>query len=362
MMNLKEISRSELVEKYILEEIVAGLKPGDRIPSERELAKVVSVSVPTVNKILVSLTDRGILFRRKGLGTYVSEPSLKEKVVRVITQSPGTYDPQETVNWFNYQFVLEGFSRKAREYGIIAETFFFDQYQPVTPELMRELLLPGADGYLFHMVLKSDWEWARELMRAGKTVVARSYAPSEICHTVYAGMKESYVAALRCLLNQGRGNIVFFHSPVHQDGYSEQHWKEFRAAAEEVGVDIPAERFRTAGLSAREGYSAAEKMIREGVKFDAVLAGTDTRAFGIMQALKDAGMRIPEDVEIVGADDLPQCMKQVPPLSTITYPMYEIGAALCEIFVEVSRGNGTSIINREVKRKFIRRESCGKTE
>ena len=357
-MELKEVSRSELVEKYILEHIIAGLKPGSRIASERELAKMVGVSVPTVNKILVSLTDRGILFRRKGLGTYVAEKSLNGKVVRVITQSVKNYDPMATVNWFNYQYVLEGFSREARKYGIIAETFFFDQYQPVTSERMKELLEPGADGYLFHMVLKNDWLWARELMNAGKTVVARSYAPSEICHTVYAGMKESYVDALKYLRSQGRKRIVFFHLPVHQDGYAEMHWKDVLAAADEVGIDIPSDRLCVAGLSAREGYEAMEKMIQSGIKFDAVLAGTDTRAFGIIQALKDAGIRIPEDVGVIGADDLPQCAEQLPPLSTITYPMYEIGAELCRVFAEAFLGDGASIINREIKRNFIRRESC----
>ena len=357
-MELKEVSRSELVEKYILEHIIAGLKPGSRIASERELAKMVGVSVPTVNKILVSLTDRGILFRRKGLGTYVAEKTLSGKVVRVITQSMKTYDPLATVNWFNYQFVLEGFSRKAREYGIIAETFFFDQYQPVTPERLKELLQPGADGYLFHMVLKSDWEWARELKKAGKTVIARSYAPSDICHTVYAGLKESYIEVLNYLLARGREKILFFHLPIHQNGYSEMHWNDFQAAAEEVGITIPPERLCAAGLSAQEGYEAMKKIIRAGGKFDAVLAGTDTRAFGIMQALRDAGFRIPEDVGIIGADDLPQCVEQLPPLSTITYPMYEIGAELCRVFAEAVLGDSASIINREIKRNFIRRESC----
>lgn len=361
-MELREVSRSELVEKYILDEIVAGLKPGDKIPSERDLAKIVGVSVPTVNKILASLTDRKILFRQKGIGTYVAEPPLRGKVVRVITQSPRTYDPEETVNWFNYQFVLEGFSNAARRHGIIVETFFFNQYQPVTVPLLEELLQPGADGYLFHMVLKSDWDWARELKKNGKIVIARSYAPSDVCHTVYAGMKESYVDALKCLLEQGRRKIVFFHQPVHENGYAEEHWKDFHAAAEEVGIVVPAGYCRLAGLNARQGYAETLKMIREGLEFNAVIAGTDTRTFGIMQALKEAGMRIPEDVEIIGADDLPQSREQVPPLSTITYPMYEIGAALCEIFVEASSCDGTNIINREIQRKFIRRESCGKAK
>ena len=76
-----------------------------------------------------------------------------------------------------------------------------------------------------------------------------------------------------------------------------------------------------------------------------------------MQALKDAGIRIPEDVGVIGADDLPQSMEQVPPLSTITYPMYEIGAELCRVFVEAYQQDGRSLINREVKRCFIKRGS-----
>ena len=106
-MRLREVSRSELVEQYILENIVAARNPGDRIPSEAALSKEIGVAVPTVNKILASLTDRGILFRKKGLGTYVAEQSPKGKVVRVITQSAKKYIPGSTVNWFNYQYVLE---------------------------------------------------------------------------------------------------------------------------------------------------------------------------------------------------------------------------------------------------------------
>ena len=139
-MRLREVSRSELVEQYILENIVAARNPGDRIPSEAALSKEIGVAVPTVNKILASLTDRGILFRKKGLGTYVAEQSPKGKVVRVITQSAKNYIPGSTVNWFNYQYVLEGFSRTAREYGIITETFFFDHYRPVSKETLDETI------------------------------------------------------------------------------------------------------------------------------------------------------------------------------------------------------------------------------
>ena len=358
-MRLREVSRSELVEQYILENIVAARNPGDRIPSEAALSKEFGVAVPTVNKILASLTDRGILFRKKGLGTYVAEQSPKGKVVRVITQSAKKYIPGSTVNWFNYQYVLEGFSRTAREYGIITETFFFDHYRPVNRETLDELLTPGAEGYLYHPVLESDWTWAEELGKAGKIVLARSYKPSPLCHTVCSGLKAPYMEALSYLKKQGRRHLLFFHEPVHATGYAEEHWKDFHDAAADAGLEFAPEYHKECGLLEKDGYTAMKEVLQSGLPVDAVIGGTDSRTFGIMHALQEAGKRIPEDIAVIGADDLPQCTDQLPPLATITYPMYEIGAELCRIFVQALKENNRRIINSEINRKFIWRESAG---
>lgn len=353
----KEVSRSELVEKYIMDKIVSKLEPDSRIPAERALAKELGVALPTINKILVSLTDRGILYRRKGAGTFVAEKSLKGKVVRIVTQSARRYDASETLNWFHYQFVLDGFIRKARECGIVAETFFFDTYHPVTRPLLNELLAPGADGYLFHMVMQENWDWGKLLMERGKIVVARSAVPSDICHSVSADIWDPMHEAIHFLAQRGRKRFAFVMTPPHAD-YSRRQLESFQHALQQENLPFYPELLAEARFTPEVGYRMTMDMLNKGLKFDAIFSGLDTRTFGILKALKDAGLNVPRDVAVWSADDLPECVEQEPPLSVIPYPVYEIGEKICDIFVETFRKKITTLIHHEVPRKFILRESC----
>ena len=114
------------MEKYIVERVIANLKPGDKIPSERELATELGVAVHTVNKSLAALTERGVLYRKKGRGTFIAECSLRGKRVRILTRSMSFYERNAVTNWFNFQYVLEGFSMRAQELGIIPEIFLIN--------------------------------------------------------------------------------------------------------------------------------------------------------------------------------------------------------------------------------------------
>ena len=100
------------------------------------------------------------------------------------------------------------------------------------------------------------------------------------------------------------------------------------------------------------------KLLEEKTAFDAVFAGTDTRAYGIMRALKEAGIRIPEDVAIVGTDNLREDLNSAPTLSSVDYPMHEIGKSLCDVFAEIATGRVQSPVCRALPCKFIKRESC----
>ena len=167
--------------KYILEQVVSCLKPGDKIPSERELSAELEVAVHTVNKSLATLTERGILVRKKGLGTFVAERSLRGKRVRILTFSMGYYKPDFAVNWFNFQYVLEGFSRRAQTFGIVPEIFIQDLSLPPTKKTLEPLLDPDVSGYLFHVHRKLGItrQWAECLRENGKIVLCRSFAPFE---------------------------------------------------------------------------------------------------------------------------------------------------------------------------------------
>ncbi|MFD3875514.1 LacI family DNA-binding transcriptional regulator [Streptomyces sp. NPDC058623] len=81
-----------------------------------------------------------------------------------------------------------------------------------------------------------------------------------------------------------------------------------------------------AGFERSAGYDAAQELLRRAEPFTAVAAANDAVATGVVAALREAGLRIPEDVSVAGFDDLPFCVDTAPALTTVRVPLREAGA------------------------------------
>jgi DNA-binding LacI/PurR family transcriptional regulator len=86
------------------------------------------------------------------------------------------------------------------------------------------------------------------------------------------------------------------------------------------------------------GQLAAEELTRRGVAFDAIFAASDSIAIGAMRALAAAGRRVPDDVAIVGFDDIPSASLTSPPLSTVAQDARHAGEVLVATLLEQLRG------------------------
>jgi DNA-binding LacI/PurR family transcriptional regulator len=94
------------------------------------------------------------------------------------------------------------------------------------------------------------------------------------------------------------------------------------------------------------------------VPFDAVFSGDDEAAVGVLTALRDGGRRVPEDVAVVGFDDLPFAQHLNPPLTTVRAPIEQAGyLAATELFTILATGeaDATTILPVEL----VIRQSCG---
>ncbi|MFF3016742.1 LacI family DNA-binding transcriptional regulator [Streptomyces sp. NPDC057939] len=80
-----------------------------------------------------------------------------------------------------------------------------------------------------------------------------------------------------------------------------------------------------AGFERAAGYDAARELLRRAVPFTAVASANDAVATGVVAALREAGLRIPEDVSVAGFDDLPFCVDTAPALTTVRVPLREAG-------------------------------------
>lgn len=163
--------------------------------------------------------------------------------------------------------------------------------------------------------------------------------------------------ATKHLIDLGRNRIAYIgrmerRSPEHAARYA-----GYAKALREAGVE-PNEQLRVpADNSETHGYGAVQRLIERGDPFDAIFAATDLIAIGAMRALQDAGLRVPEDVSVVGFDDMPLAAYVTPALTTVQQNAQMGGDGLVEGIVNLIQGE--HIQSRLMAPKLIVRESCG---
>ena len=361
-MEFTATNKSELIEDYILKELLPKYKPGDKFPSELDLSQMLNTSRPTIHKVLSGLTSRGLLHRRNGAGTFISPPKLKSDTVLAVLSSPSESSPTHSPSWFTPDYILEEFGASASKFGIGVQITYLHPDERSYVETVEILMKSKAGAYIF-TELGGYGPIIRELRERGALCIARGPAPSETFHCVYGLLKDGVKEGIRALLASGCKSIANFtltsmngmpsrYEIIRQAAYEE--------ALKEAGLPISPELIRVCGGFPHDGYMETRKMLKEGVRPDGIFGGSDMRTFGIIQALKEAGLRIPEDVSILGSDNLPECLEQTPELSTVEYPLRKIGGTMFEILQEANANPSGGIINRGLKCEFIRRGSIRK--
>lgn len=164
--------------------------------------------------------------------------------------------------------------------------------------------------------------------------------------------------ATRHLLDAGRERIAFIgntsrrHSPEHAaryKGYSRS--LALAGITEKSSVVIPADN------SEDIGYKAIEHLLSGDDEFDAVFAVTDWLAIGAIRALQDAGRRVPEDVSVVGFDDMPLAAHITPALTTVRQNTHLAGEGLVRGIVGLIEGE--PVESALMPPQLIIRKSCG---
>jgi len=109
----------------------------------------------------------------------------------------------------------------------------------------------------------------------------------------------------------------------------------------------------------RSGYLGVNILLERGVKFDAIFAGSDMTAIGAYEALQEANIKIPDDVAVIGYDDLPSATQIKPQLTTIRQPIHEKGAKATSILVDLIENRHSGPQQILLPTQLVIRESTG---
>jgi LacI family transcriptional regulator len=99
----------------------------------------------------------------------------------------------------------------------------------------------------------------------------------------------------------------------------------YRAALERAGIEVDRALIRYGDFLHEGGFAAARELLALDDRPTAIFAGSDLQAMGVYEAARHAGLTIPDDLSVVGFDDLPLCQWMSPPLTTVRQPLEEMG-------------------------------------
>ncbi len=162
----------------------------------------------------------------------------------------------------------------------------------------------------------------------------------------------------RHLLELGRRRIGFVNGPLHFEA-SQQRLIGYQQALRNHGIAFDPALVRTGKWNEQSGYELAHELMALPQPPDAIFCASDSLAAGALDALHELGLRIPQDVAVVGFDNRYFSGYQRPPLTTIALPLYEMGSLAGELLLKAIQGEPTHRVIHRVPCTLIKRLSCG---
>jgi len=143
--------------------------------------------------------------------------------------------------------------------------------------------------------------------------------------------------ATKHLIQSGHRNLAVITGPTLLANSAER-LKGFRKALSEARITISPEFIQEASFDSRSGYKAGMRLLRMLPRPTAILACNDMMALGVLHAMHELGLSCPEDVSLVGFDNLEFCEYTSPALTSVYQPGYQMGAAAARLLIDRING------------------------
>ena len=321
---------------------------GRRRATLRDVAKLAGVSVQTVSNATRGRYDLMGEETRARVEAAMSEvgyhPNLTARSLRQAkTNSLGFFVLDEAVSFMAdplTALLVAGMSDVARDAGyevlIRAEKPF-----EVRTSLVRPLLEGRADGAV--AVLSGQPEIRAEYVKMLEDCGAPFVIFDEIIDnpnilSVRTAERESSRQLAEHLISRGHTKIAFIAARVPW-ALTEQRFYGYQDALKAASIDPdPTLELFEASWQADGGRLMAEKLISQQSRPTAIICGSDMLAIGAMNAVKRAGMKVPDDVAVAGFDDFEFSSYTDPPLTTVRVPGYIMGRTAATLLVNVLKG------------------------
>lgn len=270
------------------------------------------------------------------------------------TQTIGVVLPDVTNPFFSN--VLRGIEAVAWEQGyqiLIGDTNNDPERQL---NFLRMLAGKRTDGALV-LATRGD---TRSLLDVGMQiplVLACEYMEGDFFPSVSIDNVAAAYDATNHLVQLGHRRIGFINGP-DEIVLSRDRLRGYLLAMKQTGGDEHAELIRNADFDIAGGRTAAADLLSQKNPPTAIFCANDEMAIGVIQAARQLGVRVPEDLAVVGFDNISMAEVVEPALTTIAQPMHELGRTAMDLLLAAMRG-GPRTGRQVLPHRLVIRRSCG---
>jgi LacI family transcriptional regulator len=335
------------------------MKTKNQSPTIADVAKKAGVSIATVSRVInatVSVAPKTADRVHAAIEELAFVPtSAARTLASRRTNTIGLIFPEISGAFFSP--MVRGIEATAREVG-------FDLLIHVTeethrnPSARRLLGEHNTDGLLIFTDSLDDAEIIR-LHKAGLPLVLMHQTAEDLnIPTITIENKDGAVRIVDHLIEvHGRRRIIYLRGPArHEDSV----WRErgYRESLEAHGISFDPALIAAGEFSHEIARNSMLDIISRKVDFDAVFCGDDDSALGVLTALQESNLLVPNDVAVVGFDDVPFAPFLSPPLTTVRAPIEQVGVEAVKQLVRLIRGEPADPLTLLPTELVIRR-SCG---
>lgn len=302
----------------------------------QDIAERANVSKSTVSRVMNNssvVDDRKKRAVIEAMDALKFQPSMvarslaggKSLTIGILTQNIGSpfYDSVA-------QGVIEGLA------GTEFSPIFVDgQWQQTTEsEVIRTLLGRRVDGLILIGGNVPTEELNELQTRVPTIVVARRMTAGWENQCLFVDNEAAGYEATKHLIEFGHRNIALLHG-VEDQPDAIQRFEGYSRALAEAGIEFNSDLVYQGDFSGQSGVMAVNSLLARGVHFSAIFAANDMVAFGARLALHRQGIRVPDDVSIVGFDDQAEAAFMTPPLTTMKQPAVQMGSASVKALLQL---------------------------
>lgn len=308
------IPKYVLVEDYIKQSIKQR-KIVDKLPGERSLAKELGFSYMTIRKAIDNLVNNGILYKIPTKGTFVADQKAKKAKTRTIGYFLDSSIAAGLSSSY-YSLIFDGIEKEAAKHGYTT-IYFSDNDHTKLMNVLRKL-----DG-----VIASCFDRIEDIIQDIKeivpVVVIDNSAADKTIPSVIIDNFSAQIETVDYLCSLGHQRIGFM-TGLEDSDVGKNRYEGYKNGLSKQGITSNKTLVFRGDYSFNSGVEGAGYFLTLEHPPTAIICANDSMALGAMNRLHGAGLKVPEDISIIGFDDIDIAKQIIPPLTTVSAPIREI--------------------------------------